>query len=282
MYFRDYSEIVFSGGDILSAEMLDETYRYPREFLHVYHAGCPDGIISGLDFIDREDGVYLTAGIVKASGRYYILPEEMNMTVWLQQLKTSRQLSIEYFLCLVPEPVSAPAGIGIQSRSRLKMTAERIRPERALLLGRYKPLGDKIELPQLHIEKNEPFADFFQARYLQLLESEYAHPQGGTTYHPLLFRAVQSYLLQKKQLSPYDFTLLSEIQNHGITALSTLKAYVAVNQKKTPVSLEITREKLFAELTKCLQIPYCMAVHQESVSSRKDRKAEIKRHNKLL
>ncbi|WP_314653873.1 hypothetical protein [uncultured Selenomonas sp.] len=282
MNFRDYSEIIFTAGDVLSAEMLEETYRYPREFLHVCHAGCPDGIVAGLDFIEKEDGVYLTAGIVKFDGKYYILPGDMGLDAWLQQQKAPLQSSVEYLLCLVPEDVPEPVGTGIQSRSRLVLQPEKERPAHALLLGRYKYRPDvQIRLPKLHPRNKAPFEEFTQASFLQILDCEYAHHQGETTYHPLLFRAVQSYLEQKDSLSPYDFTLLCELQNHGVAALSTLKAYIAVHQKVTSASLEVTRERLFEELTKCVQMPYRPAVFQEAPTEEESR-TEVKHVNKLL
>lgn len=282
MNFRDYSEIIFTAGDVLSAEMLEETYRYPREFLHVCHAGCPDGIVAGLDFIEKEDGVYLTAGIVKLDGKYYILPEDMGMDACLQQQKVPLQSSVEYLLCLVSEDVPEPVGTGIWSRSRLVLQPEKERPARALLLGKYKYRPDaQIRIPKLHPRNKAPFEEFTQASFLQILDCEYAHRQGETTYHPLLFRAVQSYLEQKDSLSPYDFTLLCELQNHGVAALSTLKAYIAVHQKVTSASLEVTRERLFAELTKCVQMPYRPAVFQEAPTEEESRMG-VKRVNKLL
>ena len=54
MEFRDYTEIVFEAGNILSVQMLEETYRYPREFLHLAHADFGEGIICGLDFAHRR------------------------------------------------------------------------------------------------------------------------------------------------------------------------------------------------------------------------------------
>ena len=282
MNFRDYSEIIFTAGDVLSAEMLEETYRYPREFLHVCHAGCPDGIVAGLDFIEKEDGVYLTAGIVKLDGKYYILPEDMGMDACLQQQKVPLQSSVEYLLCLVSEDVPEPVGTGIRSRSRLVLQPEKERPARALLLGKYKYRPDaQIRIPKIHPRDKAPFEEFTQASFLQILDCEYAHRQGETTYHPLLFRAVQSYLEQKDSLSPYDFTLLCELQNHGVASFATLQTYIAANRKDSPASLEPTREKLFEELTKCLQIPYHPAVYQAAPVV-EEKRGEIKPRNKFI
>ena len=280
MDFRDYTEIVFAGGDILSAQMLEETYRYPREFLHVYHAASGDGIIAGLDFLTKSDGVYLTAGIVKRAGRYYILPQDVNMDEWVKQQKPPLQPAIEYFLYMVDEAAEVSDG-DIASCSRLTLKAERSKRDHALLLAKYKYRPDlSIRLPALKEgSAGKTVEEFTQASFLQLLDCAYAHPQGEATYHPLLFRAIRSCLEKKELLSPYDFSLLLEIQNHGIAAISTLEAYVAVNKKAA--SSPMTREKLFHAVIECAQMIYQPAVsHEPTPEQTRSSKERIK--NKLI
>ena len=279
--FRDYKEIEFNDGDILSAQMLKETYRYPREFLHITHACCSNGVISGLDFETRNGCVYLTAGIVKVCGKYFILPQAVNLEEWFKQ--SSLNSSATYCLCLVHEDNSVSGDLhgGFSRSSSLALKAEREKPEKALLLARYK-YNSAVELQLPSLQKpdscNDPFAEFTQASYLQLLDTEYAHPQGETTYHPLVFRAIKSYLEQKCPLSPYDFSLLLEIQNHGLVALSSLRAYVAASYEVSPASIsDMTREKLFAEIVECLQKkPYCPLKSVE-VSSNTKQEDDTKR-----
>lgn len=284
MSFRDYTEIIFAGGEILSAQMLEETYRYPREFLHIYHAAASDGIVAGLDFQVEHGDVHLTPGIVKMDGKYYILPESVPMDAWIRQRQTPLQPSVEYFLCLVAEDVrtSEEAVGGISSRSRLTLQAERAKSDHALLLGKYKYRPDvKISLPKLKPESKEPFAEFAQASFLQLLDCEYAHRQGGTTYHPLIFRAIQSYLEQKAVLSPYDFSLLQEVQNHGIVAVSTLQAYVAASRKVSAASLQMTRENLFKALAQCVQESYSPVAYPAPPPA-EEQVVRAKRQSKLI
>lgn len=286
MSFRDHTEIVFAAGELLSAAMLEESYRYPREFLRLYHAASPDGIIRGLDFVSREDGVYLTVGIVKLRGIYYTMPQDVSMGAWISQQKEPLLEGVEYFFCISQEDVmtSENATHGIAARSRITLKALRNRPEGSLLLGKYKHRADRpLQLPTLQVNDADPFAAFTQASYVQLMESEYAHPRGETTYHPLLFRAMQSYLEQKKMLSPYDFSLLTELQNNGIVALRTLRAYVAANREESlALSLQLTREKLFREVTACLAKPYYPAVRYEAPATEEQEVRRAIRRNKLI
>lgn len=285
MKFRDYTEIVFEAGNILSVQMLEETYRYPREFLNRFYADYCNGIVNGLDFITKDDGVYLTAGMVKIGEKYYILPQDVNMDKWLKQYKPALRPSVEYSLFMANEDIltAKDKACGIKSHSRVTLRAEREMPNGALLLAKYKFRPDsRITLPSLQLDNSEkPFDEFFQSGLLQLLECEYAHSRGKTTYHPLLFRAIQDYLKQKFPLSPYDFSLLMELQNHGIVAITSLITYIAVNKKNSPVSTNMTREKLFRELTECVQMPYTSAVYHVTESTQ-DSNKKTKRHTKLI
>lgn len=287
MNFRDNIEVTFIPGDILSAQMLEETYRYPREFLHLLHEGHSDGIISGLDFVSDNNGVCLTAGIVKHRSKYYILPSYVNLDEWLKRYEPPLQESVEYFLELVSEEVSEPSDLypSIKSAKRLILKAEREKNADSIILGKYKIRSDKgICLPTLQSDTKKPFDEFTRPGLFQILYCEYAHSSGETTYHPLVFRAIKQYLEKKSALSPYEFTLLSEIQNHGIIAISTLRSYVSIN-KKVPLSelKTLTREKLFQEVVECVQKPYIPMVYVEgqTIAAQQDENKRA-RHSKLI
>ena len=272
MEFRDYNEITFAAGDILTVQMLEEIYRYPREFLHITHAAYSDGILTGLDFESREGDVHLTAGIVKHHNHFYIHPCDVNLDEWLrrQHLTGGR----EYFLCLVnnDDAVTDRLGNGMSLCSKIAAKVfSSCEYGDAILLGKFRFDLNRLCMPNLKLVKEvDPFEDFLKSGFLYLLDVKYAHPQGGTTYHPLVFRAIRRYLEQKTLLSPYDFTLLTEIQNHGIVAEPTLKSYVAANGKTNLISSEMTREKLFRVTLECLQEPYLPFRERNVVTNRDD------------
>ena len=280
MEFRDYTEIVFESGNVLSAKMLEETYRYPRDFLKVFHNKFCNGIVAGLDFETRDNDVYLTSGIVKMNGRFFILSEDVNLDEWFKSQNLESQA--DYCLFLNYEDVLEGLNFGISSQSRLTLQIKNRQSSNSLLLGKYRCRSDVgILLPSLNSSR-DPFEEFVQPSFLQLLDAEYAHPRGGLTYHPLIFRAIQNYLEQKFPLSPYDFTLLTEIQNHGIVAKSTLKSYIAVNQKISSISDQMTNEEFFQMLVKCVQIPYKPMAQYESISKQNSDEIRLRRQSKLI
>ena len=283
MKFRDYTEIVFEDGNILSAQMLEETYRYPREFLNLIHSNYCDGIITGLDFDKKDDGVYLTAGLVKIGQKYYILPQNVNIDDWLKHCNPALQPQVEYSLCIVNEDVLTPNDMarGIKSHSRVVLKATRELPDKSLLLARYKIRPDVgISLPQLNLDNGKnPFDDFFQSGLLQLLKCRYAHQSGEPTFHPLVFRAMQNYLEQKFPLSPYDFALLTELQNHGIAATKSLITYIGIvkNKRHSDIPKDIDREKLFREVSECIKQPYTPLVSKVTASEQSNNNVKPKK-----
>ena len=284
--FRDYNEIVFKAGDILSAQMLEETYRYPREFLHLSHITYSDGIISGLDFVSRDDGVYLTAGIVKQKGKYHILPKDVNLDKWLCEQNPKLISGIEYFLCMVNEEVDVrkkESNSDFTSCTKLSLKVfPKNKPNDSSLLGKFRFDFNRLYLPEVKIDDKEPFENFFKSGNLKLFDVNYSHVGGKPTYHPLLFRAIQSYLENKKSLlSPYDFSLLLEIQNRGIVAMTSLKKYLATNGEVDLLSNEMTKEKLFQEVVQCIQKPYQPSTFSEmpAVQSTTNR---FKRRSQLI
>ena len=276
--FRACTDVVFEAGNVLSAQMLEETYRYPREFLHISHASCCDGIITGLDYISRDGDVYLTAGIVKWNGKYHILPQDENLDVWLKVQNLSS--GIPYHLCLVQD-AEEHSGCGIASKTQMTLRALPKKPELSLSLGVFRFDMGKLSLPKIKMNAKEPFEEFWQTSRLRLLDAAYAHPQGETTFHPLLFRAICTYLEHKWAPSPYDFSLLIELQNHGIASLASLKTYVAVHNGSLSSMSRMSREELFRAVVQCAAMPY-RPIEKQQVASEQIAEAKPKFHSKLI
>ena len=60
------TEVSFTHGTVLTREMLEAVYEYPREFMQLQYGGHSDGILYGMDFFQRYDELWLGRGIFKA------------------------------------------------------------------------------------------------------------------------------------------------------------------------------------------------------------------------
>ena len=88
-------KVFFRHGAILTKEMLNVVYDYPRDFLCLKYDKYSDGIISGLDFkiLHEDNSLVLTKGIVKYKNELYFLLEDVNLTKFFSQqnLEISRK-----------------------------------------------------------------------------------------------------------------------------------------------------------------------------------------------
>ncbi|MBR0283566.1 MAG: hypothetical protein IJQ81_18555 [Oscillibacter sp.] len=92
------SEVIFRRGDILSREMLEELYRYPREVAESFFSSYTDGILYGLSW--RGDGGYIQPGALKFQGRIYYLTNPLDAA---ERLKDRVRDGEKYRLVFRPE-----------------------------------------------------------------------------------------------------------------------------------------------------------------------------------
>ncbi len=74
-------QLEFLHKSILTAEMLEEMYSYPREIERLMYNDYSDGIIHGMNFEENPDGeLILTAGMIRIKNRQYMLAENVNIS----------------------------------------------------------------------------------------------------------------------------------------------------------------------------------------------------------
>ena len=97
------SEMAFRRGDILSKEMLEELYRYPREATESFFAACTDGILYGLSWRGNGSGHQIQPGALKFQGRIYYLTAPLDVE---ERLKDCVREEEKYRLVFRPEKPS--------------------------------------------------------------------------------------------------------------------------------------------------------------------------------
>ena len=214
------NELHFERRSILTAAQLRAIEKFPREILRLKYLDFGNGIISGVDFVQREDKVFITEGIVKI-GNYFYLADEIN----LSDLAKDTLDGINYQFVLT-EP---------QRTSSENVTAEKIFLEVKLAenpaeleFGKF-TAGLGINLPNLDTE--DLFKEFTAQSQLNLLNVPYS-VRGGTTFHPYVFRAILHKLTPKKNPTPADTSLMIHLANFGVASIPALKIYVESNGEK--------------------------------------------------
>lgn len=244
-------EVSFLHGNILTKEMLDEIYAYPRNFVELKYNDYSDGIITGLDFVEKDGTMYLTKGFVKFKGEYYFLLENINLTnYFLDMKKNSKRQSATYYLYLKrSEPIKAGS---IIVRNLDLYVSEESKQDEFFSLCRFFGNESNMNLPRLNGSgEQKPFYDLIDNNlYVNLIDTLYAMP-GKATYHPFLFKAVAEYLEQKPNKSILDNVILMQIQNMKVLSIDAMKTYINAVDCKAQESSD--RESFFKLFTECLE-----------------------------
>ena len=244
-------EVSFLHGNILTKEMLNETYAYPRNFVELKYSDYSDGIITGLDFVENDGITYLTKGIVKFKGEYYFLLDDINLTSYFLDMKKQQnwQSTLYYLYLKRSEPIKA-GSIVVQNLDLY--VSEESKQDDLFLLCRFFGTESNMRLPRLNGSgEQKPFKDLIDNNlYVNLIDTLYAMPKKAT-YHPFLFKAVAKYLEQKQGKSMLDYVILMQIQNMKILSIDAMRTYIAAVDCKAQESSD--RESFFKLFTECLE-----------------------------
>ncbi len=235
MPLKSYAEIKFIAGEILTGEMLQETFDNPKKFLELNYAGFGEGILRGVDFFKDGGDIFLSAGIVKWRGVYYFLSENFNVSAFFRDKAAAGELVNGLYCCLYLSGGRQALNFEVCENSKL--------PRGILPLWRFS-WYDLINLPALDWQEKNPFRQF-----VELVEAPFAC-LGGETFLPIIFRAVCEYLQKKSPKGLFDFIILAELQSHGVISLESIRTYIQAAGLFAP---EIkSRADLFAAFAKAL------------------------------
>ena len=206
-------ELRFERRSILTATQLREIEKFPREFLRLMFLDFGDGIISGLDFIERDGEIFLTEGLVKL-GKNFFFAQEINLSGLMAGLTEGKLYKI---VLGTPQRTAAENVI----TEKISLEVRELKESGGLEFGRFK--AGLTHLPELDAE--DLFAEFTKASRLNLLNVPYS-TRGGATFHPLIFRAILSRLQRKEKPAPADGALMIQLADFGIVSLNALKVFV--------------------------------------------------------
>ncbi len=208
-------ELRFERRSILTATQLRAIEKFPREFLRLMFSDYGDGIISGLNFVERGKEIFLTEGLVKI-GDAFFFAEEIN----LSKLTAETRSGIWYKFCLSePQRKAYENVISEKISLEVKSLEENIG---GLEFGRFKA-GVSIKLPSP--DEEDTFEEFTRASRLNLLKVP-CSIRGGVTFHPQIFQAILSRLQRKEKHDSADLALMIQLANLGAVTFDALKIFV--------------------------------------------------------
>lgn len=227
---------------ILTKELLQEIYKYPREFFRLIYNDYADGIICGLNyFVDGEKNLILSAGMILFDGEIYFLEENVNISELAE--KNNLVDGTDYFI--TPQKNSQKKSPCLTENKLILNFSEE---EQTFSFGkfRFKSKND-FNLPTLS-DSDEPFENIFRPSTFDLFAVPFAD-KGESTFHPQLFELVKKFLTAKENKTPLDYSILTHLQNHETISLQTLKYYI---EEETGEDTFENRQELFQSFCDCL------------------------------
>lgn len=242
-------DVSFLHGSILTKEMLNEIYVYPRNFVELKYNVYSDGIIEGLNFIEKDGITYLTKGIVKIEGEYYFLLDDIDLTSYFKETQKEQNWKNDvYYLYLKSE---TPIKVDSIVVKKLSLYVSENKESDLFLLCRFFGTKDNLDLPKLKYNKEDEFKDLIKTEsYVNLINTLYAMPKKAT-YHPFLFEAVAEYLKQKQDKRALDYVILMQIQNMKVLSIDAMETYINATGYNNEKNLD--RESFFDLFVKCLK-----------------------------
>ena len=251
-------KISFAPRTILTHEMLEAIYDFPREILRLQYLNFGDGIISGLEFKEVGKEIFLTEGIVKLKGEFYLSTTgEINLTRFFKENKPSLRGAISCFALCPSQNFKVVGGVKAESLE-LKILPKKDLPPDALCLGNFYDELFEVVLPDKNIRAEKFFDEFITLNRLQLLDVPYSC-YGGATFHPYIFSAVKNILRQKENKSPTELALLLQIEQNGFVTMEALKICIETDGAKK-FTAAATREEIFKSLSQVLKLPHAKII----------------------
>lgn len=258
------NELHFERRSILTAAQLRAIEKFPREILRLKYLDFGNGIISGIDFENRDGEVWTTEGLVKI-GNFFYYADEINLSA----LTKNTDDGVKYIFALT-EPTRT---------SKENVTTEKISLEVKQLEENFTELefgkftsGLGINLPSIDAE--DLFKEFTKQSRLNLLNVPYS-VRGGITFHPYIFRAVLLQLEEKENPSPADTALMIHLANFGVATIPALKIYVKSNEVKWR---DDSRENIFKSVLDAVKAEWKIKLPEQFSPTQK--KAKIPEENK--
>lgn len=220
MFVRE--KTVFAKGHILTREMLDLLYRWPRRMMNLYTDDLSDGIISGMSYEEKEGDIVIGSGILKWKGSIWFLPEPLSIRKIMAE--SGLESGKPYRLQLNEAGASFAGEVCTE---RLDVLAEKRDREDLCILGKFFFQGNTM--PKLPANWEELQKSLSYAAYFDAVEIPFAR-KGECTFHPLLFKCFAEKLKTKKDRTSLEDCMLVQILEDGTLSMPLLRLYAGVNE----------------------------------------------------
>lgn len=241
----------FQAGSILTQPMLQEMYDFPQRIAdfgyHVTEYGEENCILAGMDLELKDGKIYFQPGLCLIGGKLYFSSEPLCIT-----LSDSTELKGKFYYVILQQK-AGECLLGVQEDAlKAADVSESDLPDvedNCITLLRVRRNYGAFILPQLKMQSENPFEEFTSSLPCGLLDIPYGY-NGKITYHPYIFKAVKTFLAQKKHKCMQDYALLLQLQNSPVVSMESVIFFI--NDAGIKCDLAASREEIFVKFSQSL------------------------------
>lgn len=241
----------FQAGSILTQPMLQEMYDFPQRIAdfgyHMTEYGEENCILAGMDLELKDGKIYFQPGLCLIGGKLYFSSEPLCIT-----LSDSTELKGKFYYVILQQK-AGECLLGVQEDAlKAADVSESDLPDvedNCITLLRVRRNYGAFILPQLKMQSENPFEEFTSSLPCGLLDIPYGY-NGKITYHPYIFKAVKTFLAQKKHKCMQDYALLLQLQNSSVVSMESVIFFI--NDAGIKCDLAASREEIFVKFSQSL------------------------------
>lgn len=233
----------FQPGHVLTHQMLEASYNFPRELADIIYREFDNCVISGLDYCVESDEVYLLPGVVKFKGDLYVLNNQIALTkLWKDYKQTSGTpggTEFVYFMIKKNRQINADGcchqTLGIE-------LSKEYDTKEGIIIGALQGAIDKLELPDLTNTDS-----IYSRSKLWILDVPYLGAN-GVGFHPLVNLFLKASIEQKKQKDSFDYMLWMSLCGHKSVGIDVLRVYLESKSASLPVNDNNFRQNIIKDV----------------------------------
>ena len=241
----------FQAGSILTQPMLQEMYDFPQRIAdfgyHMTEYGEENCILAGMDLELKDGKIYFQPGLCLLGGKLYFSSEPLCII-----LSDSTELKGKFYYVILQQK-AGECLLGVQEDAlKAADVSESDLPDvedNCITLLRVRRNYGAFILPQLKMQSENPFEEFTSSLPCGLLDIPYGY-NGKITYHPYIFKAVKTFLAQKKHKCMQDYALLLQLQNSSVVSMESVIFFI--NDAGIKCDLAASREEIFVKFSQSL------------------------------
>lgn len=254
--------IKFERGSILTKNMLESLYSYPKDLIDINYMDYSNGIIKGLSIVKKEDSFLLQKGILKYKNEIFVLNKDLNLEKYLKDLKDGFRYVI-YFEYVGINTVEKGIDEKVFDLKISKLSEyEKLEVEKEVLfLGKFtycskNKINFAISLESFIKSKNDCFNN---------IRCKYSGYRKYTLSHDIGY-LILTYLKKKENPHPLDFTIISQLTKEGTIDYDLISYYINII---TNENIEgYSNEEIFEVFCQSLNKPYELYIN--SIDTVKD------------